>query len=357
MTLRLSTPTTPVCGKCARAIFPEARFSTLRSRSELVTTEIDEALIAKAANIGLISMPSNGIEHAGRDRHADGIVDQREEQVLADIAHRRPRQAPGAHDAVEIALDQRDAGAFDRDIGAGAHGDADIGLRQRGRVVHAVARHGDLAALLLQFLDDPRLVLAAARRRGSRRCRAWPATALAVRSLSPVAMMMRKPSSCSSFSAAGVVSLTGSATLTRPASRAVDHHEHHGLALVAARIGLSPAARRVERRDRQTSFAVAERDRLAVDRAFDALAGHRLEVARPRRASSPRSCAPLTIASASGCSEPRFERRRKAQHLGFVVALPRAAPRPASACPRSACRSCRRSACRPSRTVRAPRRS
>ncbi len=31
-----------------------------RSRSELSTTEIDEALIAKAANIGLIKIPKNG---------------------------------------------------------------------------------------------------------------------------------------------------------------------------------------------------------------------------------------------------------------------------------------------------------
>ena len=39
------------------------------------------------------------------------------------------RQAAGPHDAVEVALDQRDAGALDGDVGAGAHGDADIGLR------------------------------------------------------------------------------------------------------------------------------------------------------------------------------------------------------------------------------------
>ena len=46
----------------------------------------------------------------------------------------------------------------------------------------------------------------------------FPATARAVRSLSPVAMTMRKPSSCSAFSAAGVVAFTGSATLRRPAT-------------------------------------------------------------------------------------------------------------------------------------------
>jgi hypothetical protein len=42
------------------------------------------------------------------------------------------RGAARPHDAGEIALEQRDARAFDGDVGAGAHGDADIGGRQRG---------------------------------------------------------------------------------------------------------------------------------------------------------------------------------------------------------------------------------
>ena len=53
-----------------------------------------------------------------RDRHADAVVDQREEQVLLDIAHGRLRQPPGPDNAVEIALDQGQAGALDGDIGA-----------------------------------------------------------------------------------------------------------------------------------------------------------------------------------------------------------------------------------------------
>ncbi len=56
------------------------------------------------------------------------------------------RQAPGPHDAVEIALHQREPRAFDRDVGAGPHGDPDVGLRQRGSIVHAVAGHRDLRA-------------------------------------------------------------------------------------------------------------------------------------------------------------------------------------------------------------------
>ena len=51
-----------------------------------------------------------------------------------------------ADDAAQIALDERDAGALHRDVGARAHGDADVGLRERRRVVDAVAGHRHDAA-------------------------------------------------------------------------------------------------------------------------------------------------------------------------------------------------------------------
>jgi len=41
----------------------------------------------------------------------------------------------------EVAAQQCHARALDRDVGAGAHGDADLGCRQRRRVVDAVAGH------------------------------------------------------------------------------------------------------------------------------------------------------------------------------------------------------------------------
>ena len=50
-----------------------------------------------------------------------------------------PRRSP---------LHQRDAGAFHRHVGAGAHRDADIRGGERGRVVDAVAGHRDDVALL-----------------------------------------------------------------------------------------------------------------------------------------------------------------------------------------------------------------
>jgi hypothetical protein len=44
-------------------------------------------------------------------------------------------------------------------LGAGLHGHADIGLGQGGRVVGAVAAHGDQPALALLLADQPQLVL------------------------------------------------------------------------------------------------------------------------------------------------------------------------------------------------------
>ena len=59
----------------------------------------------------------------------------------------------------EVAAEQRDAGALDRHVGAGAHRDADIGGGERGRVVDAVARHGDDAAVAPQLLDRGALLV------------------------------------------------------------------------------------------------------------------------------------------------------------------------------------------------------
>src|SRR3546814_9492292 len=94
------------------------------------------------------------IEQAGRDRHARRIVDEGEEQILADIGHRRLAELAGADDTVEVALEQGHARAFHRNIGAMPHRDADIRRRQRRRVIDPIARHGDDAAFLFQPYDD-----------------------------------------------------------------------------------------------------------------------------------------------------------------------------------------------------------
>ena len=83
-----------------------------------------------------------------------GVVDESEEEVLADVAHHRAAEADGFLDAAQVAFEQRNAGAFHRHIGAGAHRDADIGRGERGRVVDTVPGHRDDVALLAQFANS-----------------------------------------------------------------------------------------------------------------------------------------------------------------------------------------------------------
>ena len=104
-----------------------------------------------------------------------------------------------------------------------------------------------------------------------------------------------------------------------PRHRPVHHHEHHRLAPVAPRVRRRrPVARQPEVRQQRR---IAERHRPALHHALHPLAGHRLEVARLGRARRPRASAPRTIASASGCSEPRS--RLAASRSTSASSLPR----------------------------------
>ena len=66
------------------------------------------------------------------------------------------RMASGGR--VQVARHQGQVGRFDRHVGAGADRQAEIGLSQGRRVVHAVPHHRDDPALLLQPLDHDGLV-------------------------------------------------------------------------------------------------------------------------------------------------------------------------------------------------------
>ena len=118
-------------------------------RKALPTTDTDDRLMAAAAIMGERSSAEDWIEHAGGDRNAQRVVAEGEGQILPDVGDGGLGQTARAHDAREIALEQGDPRALDRHVGAGAHGNADIGRGQRRRVVDAVAGHGDLAALPL----------------------------------------------------------------------------------------------------------------------------------------------------------------------------------------------------------------
>ena len=99
-----------------------------------------------------------------------------------------------AHDAAQVALHQRDAGALDRDVGAGAHGDADVGLRERGRVVDAVAGHRHDAASAPAAAARPAPSRSGSTSAITSSMPSSAATASAVVRLSPVSMTTASPS-------------------------------------------------------------------------------------------------------------------------------------------------------------------
>ena len=209
--------------------------------------------------------------------------------------------------------------ALHRDVGAGAHRDADVRLRERRRIVDRrrppSRRCGPCAC---SCLHDARLVARAAPRRRPRRCRAARATASAVLRLSPVSMtIVHARRRAARAIASGVVALIGSATPTSAGGLAVDRDEHHGLRRRAA--ALSACA--LERRPASTprSCEQARRCRAAPRRPSTCRARpsrSRTRSRRPRgelRRRAPR--APATIAAASGCSLARSRLAASAQQL------------------------------------------
>ena len=82
----------------------------------------------------------------------------------ADVAHQvvveRAAELDGLDDRREVVVGEDHHRGLLGDLGAGdAHGDADVGLLERRRVVHAVAGHGHDVALALQDVDEADLVL------------------------------------------------------------------------------------------------------------------------------------------------------------------------------------------------------
>ena len=100
-----------------------------------------------------------GVEDARRDGNADGVVEERPEKVLFDVADDRAAQLHGGRDVEKIAAHQHDIRRLDSDVRARTDGNADVCARKGGRVVDAVADHGNLLAALLQAVDLALLIL------------------------------------------------------------------------------------------------------------------------------------------------------------------------------------------------------
>ena len=86
------------------------------------------------------------VECAGGHRNADDVVAERPPQILADVAHRGVGQVDGLDDAAQVAAHQGHVRRLHRHVRAGADGDAEIRLGQRGGVVDAVAHHRNQSA-------------------------------------------------------------------------------------------------------------------------------------------------------------------------------------------------------------------
>ena len=93
------------------------------------------------------------VQGPSSDGHTGSIVKEGEEQVLADIAHGRLGETACAHDAGEIAFQQRHACALDGDVGARSHGNADFRCGKGRRIVDAIASHRDDPPFLTKPFD------------------------------------------------------------------------------------------------------------------------------------------------------------------------------------------------------------
>ena len=133
------------------------------SSSALPTTDTELAAMAAPAITG-DSKPSAAKGMPKR------IEEEREEQILPNLSKRRTRKIDGRRDRREVVAKQRHVGRGQRAACAGAHGERNIGLRQRRRVVDAVADHADDAPLFLQRDDRDALVVRQLFRAPIRRC-------------------------------------------------------------------------------------------------------------------------------------------------------------------------------------------
>ena len=92
------------------------------------------------------------LEDTRADGHPEDVIDEREEQVLADVPHRGATPAAGPDDAAQIALHERHVGALHGHVRPGLHGNPHVGLCQCRCVIDPVTGHGDDPTLRLQPL-------------------------------------------------------------------------------------------------------------------------------------------------------------------------------------------------------------
>ena len=97
-----------------------------------------------------------------RPRAANGnaghVVGKGPEQVALDHPQRPTGESDGVGGGPQVTPDQGEVGSLDGHVGAGTHGQAEIGLGERGGIVDAVTDHRDDPTVGLQPRDDVDLV-------------------------------------------------------------------------------------------------------------------------------------------------------------------------------------------------------
>ena len=91
--------------------------------------------------------------HRGKGDRGD-VVGERPEEIALDRGEGAARKRDRVGRGPEVARDEREITRLDRDIGPGADGDAEVGLRECGGVVDPVTDDRDPPSLGLQLLHD-----------------------------------------------------------------------------------------------------------------------------------------------------------------------------------------------------------
>src|SRR5262249_42876414 len=92
-----------------------------------------------------------------RDRR--DVIKERPKKILPDGAEGHARETQRLDDLRWAAFHEHDIPGLDRNVGPGADGNAEIGLRECWRIIDAVADEGDTFAVLLQTFNLAGLVL------------------------------------------------------------------------------------------------------------------------------------------------------------------------------------------------------
>ena len=132
-----------------------ARFALEHQRADRIDREFEQN------NMHRIQKRRQAQQHWRKcnpgNRHMDGGDIG---QCAAQISKDAPPHADAANDRDEAVVEQRQIGRFARHVRAlPAHGDADMGGLQGGRVINAVAGHGDDFAVGFQRFNNEQFLL------------------------------------------------------------------------------------------------------------------------------------------------------------------------------------------------------